>query len=84
MGKLSMKNAPSFMIALLVGISILSSVVVALWNDIIQKIVEIGGLGTNFTFASLFTATGVITIVLSAALLVAILKAVGVNIGGGR
>ena len=79
---MSMRNAPSFLISLLIGISIMSAVAVALWNDIIQSIVDLAGLGANNTFASLYTTTGVFTIVLSAVLLIAILKAMGVSVGG--
>ena len=77
-----MKN-PWSLITLLVVAYLAIEVVVIIFPLLVAKIVALGALG-NFTFASFFSATGLITLIMSAAILIGILSIMGVKTGGKR
>lgn len=67
-------------ISILIGIIILTQVILTTYPTIHSNIVNMSTLG-NFTFSSLFASDGMVTIVLSAIVLISLLTYLGVKMG---
>ncbi len=74
---------PMALIGILIGVSILISVAVAVFPTIIQSMIDLSTLG-NFSFGSFFETGGVMILILSAIILLAILAIFGVKGMGGK
>ena len=75
------KRDPFLLISILVGIIIITNLVTNLFPTIISNLVSLGSLG-NFTFATLFADDGMVEVVVSAIVLIAVLAIIGVKASG--
>ncbi len=83
---------PMALIGILISVAILASVAIAVFPNIVQSMyilseenVTLGGIGGNFSFTSFFSTGGVMVLILSAIILLAILAIFGVKgMGKGR
>ena len=63
---------PFALIGVLIGITVLVNVVIVLFPLLVAQFVSLGTLG-NFTFSALFASAGLVSIILSAIILFAVL-----------
>lgn len=78
----SVKN-PFEYISMMIGIAIMVALIVILFPLILTDLVSMGGIG-NFTFASLFSSTGLMAVILSAVVLIGLLSFFGIKVGSGK
>lgn len=76
-------QSPGAMIGVLILALVLVEFIKTLYPLLLTGLVGLGGMD-NFTFSGLFSAGGLVQIVLSAGILVAVLVLLGIKMGGSK
>ena len=75
-------TSPGLMIGTLITVLVLVEFIKVLFPLLMSGLLSLAGLG-NFSFSGLFASDGVVKIILSAGVLIAILVILGVKMAGG-
>jgi len=74
---------PFALITILITVSILVNVVINIFPTLISDLVSLGSLG-NFTFASFFESAGLMSLIISAVILITVLAVFGIKMKSSK
>lgn len=80
---LKVMQDPFALITILITVSVLVNVVINIFPTLVSDLVSLGGLG-NFTFASFFESAGLMSMIISAIILVTVLAIFGIKMKNSK